>query len=335
MSIRVAINGFGRIGRLVFRAMHNRSGMEIVAINDLSTPAALAHLLKYDSVHRTFNAEIKATENALVVNGKTIPVYAIKNPSELPWRDLRVDVVVEATGVFTNLEKLRPHIEAGAKKVVLTAPAKGEIDATIVIGVNDETLSPAHNIISNASCTTNCLAPVAKVLHEEFGIELGYMNTIHAYTNDQRILDLIHTDLRRARSAGMSIIPTTTGAAKAVAKVIPALKGKLDGFAMRVPVPDGSAVDLTAILSRPAPKEVIDSAFKSWSEGPLHGILEYCNEPIVSSDVIGNNHSSIYDSLASMAMGNMVKIVAWYDNEWGYSVRIVDLVQKIAEVNNW
>ncbi|RKY17072.1 MAG: type I glyceraldehyde-3-phosphate dehydrogenase [Planctomycetota bacterium] len=334
MALRVAINGFGRIGRLVFRAMRGREGIEVAAINDLSTPAALAHLLKYDSIHGRFAGEVGYDETGITVDGRHITVYAERDPGALPWRELGIDIAIEATGVFRSPDKLKLHLQAGAKKVVLTAPAKGDVDATIVLGVNDGILSPSHDIISNASCTTNCLAPVVKVLHEEFGIERGFMNTVHAYTNDQRILDQIHNDLRRARAAAMSIIPTTTGAAKAVTKVIPALAGKLDGLAMRVPVPDGSVVDFTAILSRDVTKDEMDAAFRSWSEGPLKGILEFCDEPIVGADIVGNTSSSVYDSLASMAMGNLVKVVSWYDNEWAYSVRVADLTEKVGEVND-
>ena len=331
MSVRVGINGFGRIGRLVFREMQKRDGIEVVAINDLTNAKTLAHLLKYDSVHKKFDGEVSAKEDSIVVNGKEIKIYAEKDPSNLPWGELGVDIVVEATGVFRKKDQISKHIEAGAKKVVLTVPAKDEIDNTIVLGVNDDELKAEDKIVSNASCTTNCLAPVAKVLNDEFGIVKGLMTTVHAYTNDQKILDLPHSDLRRARSAAVSIIPTTTGAAKAVGKVIPALNGKLNGMAMRVPTPDGSVVDLTVELAKETTAEEVNAAMKKAAEGPLKGILEYTEDPIVSIDIVGNSHSSIFDSGMTMASGNMVKILSWYDNEWGYSVRVVDLVEKMAK----
>jgi len=331
MSVRVGINGFGRIGRLVFREMQNRDGIEVVAINDLTNAKTLAHLLKYDSVHKKFNGTVEAKENSIVVNGKEIQISAEKDPANLPWGELNVDVVVEATGVFRKREQLEKHLAAGAKKVVLTVPAKDQIDNTIVLGVNDNELKDTDKIVSNASCTTNCLAPVAKVLNDEFGIVKGLMTTVHAYTNDQMILDLPHSDLRRARSAAVSIIPTTTGAAAAVGKVIPALNGKLNGFAMRVPTPDGSVVDLTVELEKDVTKEEVNAAMKKAAEGSLKGILEYTEDPIVSIDIVGNSHSSIFDSGMTMASGNMVKILSWYDNEWGYSVRVVDLVEKMAK----
>lgn len=331
MSVRVGINGFGRIGRLVFREMQNRDGIEVVAINDLTNAKTLAHLLKYDSVHKQFKGTVEAKENSIVVNGKEIQISAEKDPANLPWGKLGVDVVVEATGVFRKKEQLDKHIAAGAKKVVLTVPAKDEIDNTIVLGVNSEELKDSDKIVSNASCTTNCLAPVAKVLNDEFGIVKGLMTTVHAYTNDQKILDLPHSDLRRARSAAVSIIPTTTGAAAAVGKVIPALNGKLNGMAMRVPTPDGSVVDLTVELEKSVTKEEVNAAMKKAAEGPLKGILEYTEDPIVSIDIVGNSHSSIFDSGMTMADGNMVKIISWYDNEWGYSCRVVDLVEKMAK----
>jgi glyceraldehyde 3-phosphate dehydrogenase (phosphorylating) len=331
MSVRVGINGFGRIGRLVFREMQNRDGIEVVGINDLTDAKTLAHLLKYDSVHKKFNGEVSAKEDSIVVNGKEIKITAEKDPANLPWKELNVDVVVEATGVFRKKEQLDKHLAAGAKKVVLTVPAKDQIDNTIVLGVNDDELKADDKIVSNASCTTNCLAPVAKVLNDEFGIVKGLMTTVHAYTNDQKILDLPHSDLRRARAAAVSIIPTTTGAAAAVGKVIPALNGKLNGFAMRVPTPDGSVVDLTVELERDVTKEEVNAAMKKAADGPLKGILEYTEDPIVSIDIVGNSHSSIFDSGMTMASGNMVKILSWYDNEWGYSVRVVDLVEKMAK----
>ncbi|MDN5293018.1 MAG: hypothetical protein PWQ91_595 [Eubacteriales bacterium] len=331
MGVRVAINGFGRIGRAVLRAAVDKPEFEVVAINDLTDAKTLAHLLKYDSVHGIFQADVRATEDAIVVNGKTIKVFAETEPSRLPWKDLAIDIVIESTGRFTKRADAAKHLEAGAKKVVISAPAKEE-DITIVMGVNHEKYDPAnHHVISNASCTTNCLAPFAKVLHERFGIVKGLMTTIHAYTNDQRILDLPHKDLRRARAAAMSIIPTTTGAAKAVGLVLPELKGKLNGFAMRVPTPNVSVVDLVAELSRPATVEEINSALKEAAEGKLKGILAFCEEPLVSVDFNGNPHSSIIDGPSTMVIeGNLAKVVAWYDNEWGYSNRLVDLCLYMA-----
>ncbi|MBS4014670.1 MAG: type I glyceraldehyde-3-phosphate dehydrogenase [Bacteroidetes bacterium] len=332
-NIKVAINGFGRIGRLTFRASLTRNNMEIVAVNDLTDSKTLAHLLKYDSVHGKFPGTVSSEGDYLVVNGKKIRVYAEKDPANLPWKDLGIDVVVEATGVFRDRAKISKHIEAGAKKVVLTVPSKtsDDVDATVVLGVNNQDIKPEHKIYSNASCTTNCLAPVAKVLNDNFGIKRGLMNTIHAYTNDQIILDAPHSDLRRARAAAMSIIPTTTGAAKAVSLCIPELKGKLDGFAMRVPVCDGSCVDLTIELEKTVTKEEINAAIKKAAEGPMKGILEYCIDPIVSMDIIGNTHSSVFDSgLTQVMQGNFVKVVSWYDNEYGYSCRVVDLIEKIG-----
>ena len=343
-AIRVGINGFGRIGRLVFRVLAERpKEFEVVAVNDLSDAKTLAFLLKYDSVHKIFKGSVAADGNNLLVNGKKVQILSEKDPSKLPWGKENVQVVLESTGVFTKRSDPKKggigygsHLDAGAKKVILSAPAKDEIDATIVMGVNDDSIKPEHQVFSNASCTTNCLAPVAKVLHDNFGIVKGLMTTIHAYTNDQRILDLVHSDLRRARSAAVNVIPTTTGAARAVGKVIPDLDGKLDGYALRVPVPDGSVVDLTAELAKDVTVEQINQAVKTAAEGQLKGILEYCDEPIVSSDVIGNPASSIFDSLCTMVnpkpSGNMVKIVSWYDNEWGFSQRVVDLMGKIAKV---
>jgi glyceraldehyde 3-phosphate dehydrogenase len=330
MSIKVGINGFGRIGRLVFRAMLDRKEFEVVQINDITTAEVFAHLLKYDSVHGKFKGTVSHSENAIIVNGKSIKISAEKDPAALPWKQLGVEAVVESTGVFRKKAEIAKHIQAGAKKVVLTVPAKDEIDATIVLGVNDGMLKDEHQIVSNASCTTNCLAPVAKVLHDKFGIVRGLMTTVHAYTNDQKILDLPHKDLRRARAAGLSIIPTTTGAAKAVGKVIPDLKGKLDGFALRVPVSDGSVVDLVAELKKTVTVEQVNAAMKQAAEGSLKGILEYTEDPIVSCDIVGNSHSSIFDALSTMLIeGNMVKVVSWYDNEWGYSCRVVDLLAKL------
>jgi len=335
MAIKVAINGFGRIGRLVYRIASQTDDIDVVQVNDITDAATLAHLLKYDSVHGVFTGDVAAESGAMVVNGEKVLVSAERDPSALPWGELGIDVVVEATGVFRKRDQIAAHLKAGAKKVVLTVPAKDEIDATIVLGVNDDDLKPEHEIVSNASCTTNCLAPVAKVLHDAFGIKRGYMTTIHAYTNDQRILDLPHKDLRRARAAAMAIIPTTTGAAKAVGKVIPDLKGKLDGFAMRVPVSDGSVVDLVAELDQEVTVEKVNNALKAAADGALKGILQYTEDPIVSVDVVGNPYSSIFDALSTMVLGgsgNLVKVVSWYDNEWGYSCRVVDLVRKITSM---
>jgi glyceraldehyde 3-phosphate dehydrogenase len=333
MAIRVAINGFGRIGRNVFKLMLERPGIEVVAINDLTDAKTLAHLLKYDSVHGKFSGTVSAKDGAIVVNGKEIPIYAIRDPKQLPWASHQVDVAIESTGIFTAADSPKGgymnHIEAGAKKVILTVPAKDDI-TTVVLGVNNEAIKPEIKAYSNASCTTNCLAPLAKVLHENFGIVKGFMTTVHAYTNDQNILDLPHSDLRRARAAAVSIIPTTTGAARAVSLVLPELKGKLDGTAMRVPVPDGSVVDLTVEFSRSVTKEEVNAALKAAAEGPMKGILEYTEDPIVSCDIIGNPHSSIFDALSTMSMGNMVKVMSWYDNELGYSNRVVDLAEAIT-----
>lgn len=331
MVTKVGINGFGRIGRNVFRAAIGNPEVEIVAVNDLTDAKTLAHLLKYDSIHGTLHGEVKAQDGNIVVNGKVIKVLAERDPAKLPWGELGVQVVVESTGIFTSGEKAAAHIKAGAKKVIISAPATGE-DITIVMGVNQNKYNAAeHNIISNASCTTNCLAPFAKVLNENFGIKHGLMTTVHSFTNDQQILDLPHKDLRRARAASMSIIPTSTGAAKAVALVLPELKGKLNGFAMRVPTPNVSVTDLVVELEKPATAEEINAALKKAAEGELKGIMAFCEEPLVSRDFNGNAHSSIIDSLSTMvADGTMAKVVSWYDNEWGYSNRVVDLVQFIA-----
>ena len=329
---KIAINGFGRIGRLTFRALLEKGNVEVVAINDLTDSATLAHLLKYDSVHGKFPGTVAVEGDYLVVNGQRIRIFAEKDPANLPWKEFGIDVVVESTGVFRTREKMSKHLAAGARKVALSVPAdnKEDVDLTVVIGVNDNLIKPEHQLISNASCTTNCLAPIAKVLNDKFGIKRGLMNTIHSYTNDQIILDAPHKDLRRARAAAMSIIPTKTGAAKAVGLVIPELKGKLDGFAMRVPTPDGSVVDLTCELNVSVTKEEINAAMKEAAEGPMKGILEYCTDPVVSSDIIGNRHSSIFDSLLTQVMdGNFVKVVSWYDNEIGYSQRLADLVVKM------
>jgi len=330
MAVKVGINGFGRIGRLVYKRMMELGGYDVMAINDITDSKTLAHLLKYDSVHRKFPGTVTATENSISVNGKEIKVLAEKDPARLPWKELGVEIVIDSTGKFTKREQLELHLKAGAKKVVLTAPPKDDLDAMIVLGVNDSALKPEHKIISNASCTTNCLAPMVKVLDDAFGIKKGFMNTIHAYTNDQVMLDQPHKDLRRARAGAVSIIPTTTGAAKAVGKVLPHLKGKLDGFSLRVPVPDGSITDFTVILNKEATKEEINEAFKKASETNLKGYLEYCTDPIVSADIIGNPASCIFDSLSTMSYGDLVKVVGWYDNEWGYSCRIVDLLKKIV-----
>jgi glyceraldehyde 3-phosphate dehydrogenase len=325
--VKVGINGFGRIGRLVFRVMHQREDFEVVAINDLGTPQTMAHLLKYDSVHRTFPAKVSAGEGAITVDGKTIQLLTVKDPTQLPWKKLGVQFVVEATGKFTKKAECLKHLEAGAEKVLLTAPAKDAIDATIVMGVNEHMLKAEHKVISNASCTTNCLAPMVKVLHEKFGVVRGLMTTVHAYTNDQRILDFPHDDLRRARNAATNIIPTTTGAAKAVGEVIPDLKGKLNGIALRVPVPDGSVTDFVAELKNPATVEKINEAFQAAASGPMEHILEYAADPIVSGDIVGNSHSCIFDPGCTMVMkDNLVKVIGWYDNEWGYSSRVVDLM---------
>lgn len=333
MGIRVAINGFGRIGRNVFKIILQTEGVEVVAINDLTDSKTLAHLLKYDSVHGKFSGTVEAKEGAIVVNGKEIKITAIREPKSLPWKEMNIDVAIESTGIFASADGPKGgylnHIEAGAKKVILTVPAKDDI-ATIVLGVNPQDIKPEITAYSNASCTTNCLAPLAKVLHEKFGIVKGLMTTVHAYTNDQAILDVPHSDLRRARSAAVSIIPTSTGAAKAVALVIPELKGKMDGMAMRVPVPDGSVVDLTFEMERAATKEEINSAVKEAAQGALKGILEYTEDPIVSVDIVGNTHSSIFDAKSTMVTGNMAKVVSWYDNEIGYSNRVVDLIKAIS-----
>jgi glyceraldehyde 3-phosphate dehydrogenase len=328
-KIKVAINGFGRIGRNVFKIALEKPGIEIIGINDLTDTKTLAHLLKYDSTQGRFAGVTFDSEN-IIVNGVKVKVTAEKNPANIPWKE-KPDVVIESTGIFTSKESPKggygDHLKNGAKKVILTVPAKDTIDAMIVLGVNDKDLKPEHQCVSNASCTTNCLAPVAKVLNDNFGIEIGYMTTIHSYTNDQRILDFPHSDLRRARSAALSQIPTTTGAAKAVGKVIPDLKGKLDGISVRVPTPTGSLVDLVAVLKKEATKEEINAAMKKAAEGPMKGILEYTEDPIVSVDVIHTTASSIFDSLSTMVNGKMIKVLAWYDNEWGYSCRVVDLIQ--------
>ncbi|MCF8382676.1 MAG: type I glyceraldehyde-3-phosphate dehydrogenase [Chlorobium sp.] len=326
-KVKVGINGFGRIGRLVFRQAMDNPKFEIVAINDLCDTKTLAHLLKYDSTHKKFQGEVSTEGDNIIVNGQTITISAQKDPTQLPWQALGCDLVVESTGIFTSREAAAKHLTAGAKKVIISAPAKDKIDATIVMGVNENSITGSEEIISNASCTTNCLAPMVKVLQDSFGITKGFMTTVHAYTNDQNILDLPHKDLRRARSAAMSIIPTSTGAAKAIGEVIPELVGRLDGFAMRVPVPDGSVTDLSVILDREASKAEINAAMKAAADGPMKGYLQYCEDPIVSQDIVGNPHSCIFDSLLTMSSGNMVKVVGWYDNELGYSTRVVDLLE--------
>ncbi|MBI4558914.1 MAG: type I glyceraldehyde-3-phosphate dehydrogenase [Candidatus Hydrogenedentes bacterium] len=331
MATKIGINGFGRIGRDVFKLLIDNPAFEVVAINDITDAPTLAHLLKYDSVTGPYNRSVQAKDGAIVVDGKEIKVLSSKDPAELPWKQLGVELVLESTGKFTTKADCLKHVTAGAKRVLLSVPPKDAVDAIIVVGVNDDALKPEHQIISNASCTTNCLAPMAKVLHENFGIKRGWMTTIHAYTNDQRVLDMPHKDLRRARAAAAAIIPTTTGAARAVGKVLPALSGKLDGMAMRVPVIDGSVVDLVVELEKPTSKDAINAAMKAAAQGPLKGILQYCEDPIVSVDVIGNSASSIFDSQLTMIMdGNFVKVIAWYDNEWGYSNRCVDLFKKMA-----
>jgi glyceraldehyde 3-phosphate dehydrogenase len=327
-KIRVAINGFGRIGRLVFRILVNNPNVEIVKINDLTDNATLAYLLKYDSVHGKFNGTVSSDETSLIVNGQSILASSEKEPAKLGWGELGIDVVIECTGRFTERAGADQHIAAGAKKVLISAPAKGE-DLTVVLGVNDSLLKPEMTVISNASCTTNCLAPMAKVLDEQFGIESGYMTTIHAYTADQRLQDAPHKDHRRARAAASSIVPTTTGAAKAVSLVLPQLKGKLDGFSARVPVIDGSLTDLTVVLKKSVTKDEVNAAIKAASESYLKGILEYCTDPIVSVDIIGNSHSCIFDAALTSTNGNLVKVVGWYDNEYGYSSRIADMVTKL------
>ena len=332
MAVKVGINGFGRIGRNFFRAIAKRGAdIEIVSVNDITDPPTLAHLLKYDSVHGVLDAEVKATGDGIAVDGKEFRVTAERDPANLPWKELGVELVIESTGLFTDREKAEKHLTAGAKKVVISAPAKGE-DITIVMGVNDDQYDAAkHNLISNASCTTNCVVPLAKVLHEAFGIERGFMTTVHAYTNDQNLQDLPHKDLRRSRAAAINIIPASTGAAKATSLAMPEMKGRLDGTALRVPVPDGSITDLVCIVQRDATVEDVNRAYLEASQaGSLKGILQYTEDPIVSSDIVGNPYSCIFDAKSTMANGNMVKVMGWYDNEWGFSNRLVDLVTKIG-----
>ncbi len=339
MAIRVGINGFGRIGRSFFRACDGYEDIEIVAVNDLTDSSHLAHLLKYDSVHGIYGKEVRAKDDALLVGDKEVKVFSEKDPSQIPWGDLDVDIVIESTGVFRERDKAALHMKGGAKKVIISAPAKGP-DITIVLGVNEDKYDPSqHSIISNASCTTNCLAPTVKVLQEAFGIERGYMVTVHAYTNDQRLLDLPHKDFRRARAAAVNIVPTTTGAAKAIGEVMPELKGKLDGTARRVPVPDGSLIDLTVVVEKaPSSVEEVNERFREAGERYvssgktyLKEILQYCEDPIVSTDIVGNPHSAIFDSPLTHVIDNLVHVAAWYDNEWGYSCRLRDLVLYLAE----
>jgi glyceraldehyde 3-phosphate dehydrogenase len=327
MSIRVAINGFGRIGRLVFRALHGDDRFEVVAVNDLADSQSLSLLLKYDSVHGRFPGTIEVEEGAMTIDGRRISVLGEREVEELPWAANEIDFVVESTGVFRYREQVARHLTAGAKKVVLTVPPKDDLDAIVVMGVNEETLTPGDRLMSNASCTTNCLAPIAKVLHENFGIERGLMTTVHAYTGGQTLVDQVGKDARRARSAAVNIIPTTTGAARAVGQVLPDLKGRLDGMALRVPVPDGSLVDLVAVLLRDTTLFEVLTALRAAADGPMKGILEVTDDPIVSQDIVGNPHSSIVDATACMSLGpRMMKILSWYDNEWGYSKRVTDLM---------
>ncbi|MDI6887026.1 MAG: type I glyceraldehyde-3-phosphate dehydrogenase [Candidatus Thermoplasmatota archaeon] len=329
--VKVGINGFGRIGRLTLRAALENKNIEVVAVNDITDAKTLAHLFKYDSIYGIFDGEVKSTENAIVVNGKEIKAFAQKDPALLPWKNLGVDIVIESTGLFTEADKARAHLKAGAKKVIISAPAKNE-DVTIVIGVNENKYDPKkHFVISNASCTTNCLAPVAKVLNDKFGIVRALMTTVHAYTMDQRVLDAPHNDLRRARAAALSLIPTTTGAAKAIGVVIPELKGKFDGLAVRVPTPTVSAVDLVAVVGRETNSDEVNSAFREAAKGSLKGILEVVDEPLVSIDFKGNKHSAVVDAPSTMVTGSLVKVIAWYDNELGYSYRLVDLADYISK----
>jgi len=337
MSTKVAINGFGRIGRAVARIIIEKDGdLDLVAINDLTDAKSLAHLFKYDTVMGKWGGTVEAKDGKLVINGKSIKVLAVRNPAELPWKDMGVKVVLESTGIFRTAESPKggyaDHIKAGASKVMLSVPAKDDIDATIVLGVNDEMLTSEVNCVSNASCTTNCLAPLAKTLNDAFGIEQGVMTTIHAYTNDQNVADMIHSDLRRARAAAANIIPTTTGAAKAIGKVIPELEGKLDGFAIRVPIPVGSIVDLVVNVKKDVTVDSVNAAMKAAAEGPMKGILVYCDEPIVSSDIVNDPASSIFDSLCTIVVDRTVKVVSWYDNEWGYSNRSVEIMERMAKM---
>ncbi|NOY37835.1 MAG: type I glyceraldehyde-3-phosphate dehydrogenase [Chlorobi bacterium] len=332
-NIKVAINGFGRIGRNVFKLALEKGNIEIVGINDLTDTKTLAYLLKYDSTQGKFNGTVDYNDESIIINGQAIKISAERNPANIPWPKTP-DVVIEATGIFRVKESPKggygDHLKNGAKKIILTVPAKDEIDKTIVMGVNDDMLTPQDECVSNASCTTNCLAPITKVINDHFRINTAFMTTIHSYTNDQRILDFPHSDLRRARSAAVSQIPTTTGAAKAIGKVIPELNGKMDGLAIRVPTPTGSLVDLVAYVEKPATKDEVNAAMKAAAEGPMKGVLEYNVDPIVSVDIIHNPHSSIFDALTTMVKGNMIKVLSWYDNEWGYSARVVDLIEKMV-----
>jgi len=331
MATRVGINGFGRIGRSVFRILSERDDINVVCINDLFENEQLAYLLKYDTVMGIFKKKVTATDDALYAGDQKVVMTEHRDPAVIPWKDLGVDVVIESTGVFRERAPLEKHLAAGAKKVLLTVPAKEEIDATIVLGVNDDDLKAEHCIVSNASCTTNCLAPIAKIIDDSFGLEEGFITTVHAYTNDQRLADVPHKDFRRSRAAGENIIPTTTGAARAVGKVLPRLKGKLDGLAMRVPVPDGSIVDLVCRLGKMATVEDVNGAVREAAEGPMQRVLEYSEEPLVSSDIIGNPHSSIFDAMSTSSLQDgYLRVVSWYDNEWGYSNRVVDLIDRMA-----
>lgn len=330
MKTKIAINGFGRIGRSIYRLLIDSGDLEIVAINDIAPNRSLAYLLKYDTVMGRFKGDVKVDGDMLLAGGHTVKMLEFRELDKLPWKKLGVQFVIEATGKFRDAESLKRHLESGAEAVILTVPAKDEIDATVVMGVNDADLKKEHRIVSNASCTTNCLAPIAKILHESFGIEKGFMTTVHAYTNDQRLADVPHSDLRRSRAAAENIIPTTTGAARAVGKVLPDLKGKLDGIAMRVPVPDGSTVDLVTLMKRTVTVEQVNEALRKAAEGPMKKIIEYTEEPLVSSDVIGNSHSAIFDApLTRVVGGNFLKTLSWYDNEWGYSCRVVDLLRRM------
>ena len=334
MTVRVGINGFGRIGRSVFRILADREDIQVVAVNDLFDNEQLAYLLKYDTVMGVLHKDVSVQGDSMFVDGEEIAMIDETDPAKLPWRDLGVDIVIEATGVFRNRAPLEKHLEAGAKKVILTVPPKDEIDATIVLGVNDDDLKPEHQIVSNASCTTNCLAPLVKILDDAFGIEEGFLTTIHAYTNDQRLADVPHKDRRRSRAAAENIIPTTTGAARAVGKVMPSMEGKLDGMAMRVPVPDGSIVDLVCRLTQEPSRDEVNQAVKAAAEGDLAKVMEYSEVALVSSDIIGNPHSSIFDALSTITEGDgFVRVVSWYDNEWGYSNRVVDLIDRLVEVS--
>ncbi len=326
---RIAINGFGRIGRLAYRQLVSRPAFQVVAINDLTDVETLAHLLKYDSIHGLFQGEVSVANGNLVVNGTEVQISAERNPADLPWGAMNVDLVVESTGVFADAEKASAHLTAGAGKVIISAPAKGDLK-TVVLGVNDDILTAEDRIVSNASCTTNCLAPMAKVLNDSFGMEKGFITTVHAYTADQRLQDAPHKDLRRARAAALSMIPTSTGAAKAVGLVLPELAGKLDGMAVRVPTPTGSVTDLTAVLKKEATAEEVNAALKAAADGPMKGILQYCEDPIVSVDIVGNTHSCIVDAALTKCSGTLVKLFGWYDNEAGYATRVVDLAERLA-----